>query len=41
MVSVDPTANKLISFVEGFVDHARDYYTKRGVEPESDTEPAG
>jgi hypothetical protein len=25
-------ANKLVSFVEGFVDHARDYYTKRGVE---------
>ncbi len=27
-----PGANKVISFVEGFVDRARDYYTKRGVE---------
>jgi hypothetical protein len=32
-----PGANKLISFVEGFVDHARDYYTKRGVEPSSES----
>ncbi len=28
-----PGANKFISFVEGYVDHVRDYYTKRGVEP--------
>jgi hypothetical protein len=27
-----PGANKVISFVEGFVDRARDYYTKRGAE---------
>jgi hypothetical protein len=27
-----PGANKLLSFVEGFVDHARDYYSKRGAE---------
>jgi hypothetical protein len=27
-------ANKVISFVEGFVDRARDYYGKRGVEPD-------
>ena len=26
--------NKLTSFVEGYIDHARDYYSKRGVEPE-------
>ncbi|MGI8881168.1 MAG: hypothetical protein ACR2KJ_11815 [Jatrophihabitans sp.] len=24
-------ANKVISFVEGYLDHVRDYYTKRGV----------
>ncbi len=29
-----PGANKFISFVEGYVDHVRDYYSKRGVEPE-------
>jgi Hemerythrin HHE cation binding domain len=28
-----PGANKFISFVEGYVDHVRDYYAKRGVEP--------
>jgi hypothetical protein len=28
-----PTANKVISFVEGYLDHVRDYYTKRGVDP--------
>ena len=27
--------NKLTSFVEGYIDHARDYYSKRGVEPEA------
>jgi hypothetical protein len=27
--------NKLTSFVEGFIDHARDYYSKRGVEPDA------
>ena len=29
-----PGANKFISFVEGYVDHVRDYYAKRGVEDE-------
>ena len=27
--------NKLTSFVEGYIDHARDFYGKRGVEPEA------
>jgi hypothetical protein len=36
LVVESPGANKLLSFVEGFVDHARDYYTKRGVEPQED-----
>jgi hypothetical protein len=27
-------AGKVISFVEGFLDRARDYYSKRGVDPE-------
>ena len=30
-----PAANKVISFVEGYLDHVRDYYTKRGVDPSS------
>ena len=29
-----PGANKFISFVEGYVDHVRDYYSKRGVDAE-------
>jgi hypothetical protein len=36
VVFESPGANKVISFLEGFVDHARDYYSKRGVEPEAD-----
>jgi hypothetical protein len=31
----EPGLNKLTSFVEGYIDHARDYYSKRGVEPEA------
>jgi hypothetical protein len=27
--------NKLTSFVEGYIDRARDYYSKRGVEPDA------
>ena len=29
-------ANKVLSFVEGFVSQARDYYTRRGVDPADD-----
>lgn len=36
VVVESPGANKVISFLEGFIDQARDYYTKRGVEPEDD-----
>jgi hypothetical protein len=36
VVVESPGANKIVSFVEGFVDHARDYYTKRGVESDGD-----
>jgi hypothetical protein len=36
VVFESPGANKVISFLEGFVDQARDYYSKRGVEPEAE-----
>jgi hypothetical protein len=29
------TANKIVSFVEGFLDHARDYYRHRGVDTDA------
>lgn len=31
-----PTANKILSVVQGFVDQVRDHYTHRGVDTESD-----
>jgi hypothetical protein len=30
-----PTANKVTSFIEGYIDKARDYYSRRGVDPDA------
>ena len=30
----DETTNKIVSFVEGYLDHIRDHYSRRGIEPE-------
>jgi hypothetical protein len=34
VVPRDETTNKIVSFVEGYLDHIRDHYSHRGVEPE-------
>jgi hypothetical protein len=34
LVPRDETANKIVSFVEGYLDHIRDHYSHRGIEPE-------
>jgi Hemerythrin HHE cation binding domain len=36
IVPADPTLNKILGLVEGFVDHVRDSYSHRGVESRSD-----